>query len=216
MTKLKALVLFVCGVLVGGIFFPVAIFVLGAVSYKSVMDTPTPAPLPPTPAPVFSVAKKDETVSTSNTQIYFSPKGGCQTAILSELHKAKKKILIQAYSFTSKPIVQELLDAKSRGVEVEIITDKSSVDNASRKSLYTVSVNGCAVYVDAKHAIAHNKVMIIDDIITITGSFNFSAAAESSNAENLLVIKSKLLAESYTKNWETHKEHSTHYIPTNE
>jgi phosphatidylserine/phosphatidylglycerophosphate/cardiolipin synthase-like enzyme len=48
--------------------------------------------------------------------------------------------------------------------------------------------------------------------IVITGSFNFTRAAEESNAENLLIIRSKDLAKEYLENWERHKAHSEVYI----
>ena len=70
---------------------------------------------------------------------------------------------------------------------------------------------GIPVRIDAKHAIAHNKVMIIDGETVITGSFNFTKAAEESNAENLLIIHDKKLAELYTKNWQGHERHSEVY-----
>lgn len=74
-----------------------------------------------------------------------------------------------------------------------------------------LSNSGIPVFIDAIHAIAHNKIMIIDDEIVITGSFNFTKAAEEKNAENLLVIKSKELAKEYIENWQKHKEHSERY-----
>ena len=70
---------------------------------------------------------------------------------------------------------------------------------------------GIPVKIDAKHAIAHNKVMVIDDQTVITGSFNFTKAAEEQNAENLLVIYDKVLAAKYVGNWQTHAEHSEAY-----
>jgi phosphatidylserine/phosphatidylglycerophosphate/cardiolipin synthase-like enzyme len=45
----------------------------------------------------------------------------------------------------------------------------------------------------------------------ITGSFNFTKAAEENNAENLLVIRDKKLAEQYTKNWQEHERYSEVY-----
>ena len=63
-------------------------------------------------------------------------------------------------------------------------------------------------FVDAAHAIAHNKVMILDDEIVITGSFNFTKAAEERNAENLLIIRSKELAARFLANWRIHQTHS--------
>ena len=47
--------------------------------------------------------------------------------------------------------------------------------------------NGIACFIDAQHAIAHNKVMVIDGQTVITGSFNFTKAAED-NADYLLVV----------------------------
>jgi len=66
--------------------------------------------------------------------------------------------------------------------------------------------------IDGEHVINHNKVMVIDSAIVITGSFNFTAAAEMKNAENLLTIQDKALAQSYTENWYVHEAHSKPYL----
>ena len=47
-------------------------------------------------------------LSQSQVQVYFSPKGGCTDAVVNALNKAKKTILVQAYSFTSPPIAAVL------------------------------------------------------------------------------------------------------------
>ena len=70
---------------------------------------------------------------------------------------------------------------------------------------------GIPVRIDAKHAIAHNKIMVIDGETVITGSFNFTKAAEEHNAENLLVIRDAELVEKYVANWKAHAEHSEPY-----
>ncbi|MGO8715855.1 MAG: phospholipase D-like domain-containing protein [Smithella sp.] len=57
----------------------------------------------------------------------------------------------------------------------------------------------------------HNKMVIIDKETVITGSFNFTKAAEENNVENLLIIRNKKLAEIYIDNWYKHKEHSGKY-----
>ena len=53
--------------------------------------------------------------------------------------------------------------------------------------------------------------MVIDKATVITGSFNFTMAAEEKNAENLLIIRSKELASYYIDNWLKHREHSQPY-----
>jgi len=68
--------------------------------------------------------------------------------------------------------------------------------------------SGISIKIDARHAISHNKVMIVDGETVITGSFNFSKSAEENNPENLLVIHDQKLAERYTENWEEHAKHS--------
>ena len=144
-------------------------------------------------------------------EVYFSPRGGCTDAIIRELNKAKNTILVQAYSFTSAPIAKTLLNAHKRGVKVEVILDKSQ--RTQKYSSATFFLNqGIPVRIDDKHAIAHNKVIIIDGEIVITGSFNFTKAAEENNAENLLVIHDKQLADRYIKNWEDHARHSEVYV----
>ncbi len=122
-----------------------------------------------------------------------------------------RQILVQAYSFTSKPIAKALLDAKKRGVNIEAVLDKSNVTTKYSVAAF-LSNAGIPVLIDDKHAIAHNKVIIIDRATLITGSFNFTTAAESKNAENLLVIKGNhKLVEPYIQNYEEHKGHSTAY-----
>ena len=70
---------------------------------------------------------------------------------------------------------------------------------------------GIPTFIDAAHAIAHNKVMVIDGETALTGSFNLTKAAEEENAENLLVIRDESIAEKYQRNWDLHRGHSKPY-----
>ena len=148
--------------------------------------------------------------NTTSIAVYFSPKGGCTEAIVEALGKARKSVLVQAYSFSSAPIAKALVSAKGRGVAVRVILDKSNV-TAQYSSADFLAHAGIETVIDAKHEIAHNKVMIVDGETVITGSFNFTHAAEDYNAENLLVIHDASLAAKYTKNWQEHLGHSDVY-----
>jgi TonB family protein len=144
-------------------------------------------------------------------EVYFSPNGGCTEAIIKELNKAKTTILVQAYHFSSEPIAKALLDAHKKGGKVEVILDKSQ--KAEKYSAADFFANsGIPTKIDSAHNTAHNKIIIIDDETVITGSFNFTKNAEEKNAENLLVIRDKKLAERYVKNWQEHEKHSETYI----
>ena len=151
--------------------------------------------------------------SAANIQVYYSPKGGCTEAVVDNIGKAKSTILVQAYSFTSAPIAKALVDANKRGVKVQVILDKSQRTEKYSGADFLLH-EGVSTWIDAKHAIAHNKIMVIDGHTILTGSFNFTKAAEESNAENLLVIDDAALAKKYTSNWQKHLEHSEPYTDT--
>lgn len=145
-------------------------------------------------------------------EVYFSPQGGAMEAIVKSISAAKNSVLVQAYSFTSAPIAKALLHAHKRGVKVEVLLDKRSIGKNKEYSTATFFLNeGIPFKIDTAHSIAHNKVIIIDGETVITGSFNFTKAAEGANAENLLIIHDKKLGNRYTKNWQDHERHSDTY-----
>ena len=150
-------------------------------------------------------------IQAAEIQVYFSPQGGCTEAVVANLDKATNTVLVQAYSFTSAPIAKALVDAKKRGVKVQVILDKSQRTERYSSADF-VQRAGIATFIDAKHAIAHNKIMVIDGKTILTGSFNFTKAAEEKNAENLLVIQDAALAAKYTANWQAHLKHSEAYL----
>ena len=131
----------------------------------------------------------------------FTPGEDCTSLIVQQINNAKSSVLVQAYSFTSEPIIKALSQAKQRGVDVRAILDKSN--EQERYSAATFLTNhGIAVLIDDKPAIAHNKVMVLDGVDVITGSFNFTKSAQERNAENVLLIKQEpQLAKAYTDNW---------------
>jgi phosphatidylserine/phosphatidylglycerophosphate/cardiolipin synthase-like enzyme len=143
-----------------------------------------------------------------SVEVYFSPKGGCQDAVIRELKRARREVLVQAYSFTSESITAGLVEAKKRGAQVDILLDRSN-EQESYSDLHLLLEQGLAPLIDASHAIAHNKVMILDQRTVITGSFNFTHQAEHENAENLAVIKGHPeLVKAYRENFLAHKSHS--------
>jgi phosphatidylserine/phosphatidylglycerophosphate/cardiolipin synthase-like enzyme len=144
-------------------------------------------------------------------KVYFSPQGGCTDAILSQINRAKTEILLQAYSFTSQPIARALIQAKKRGVKISAVLDKSNRTQKYSAATFLKNMD-IPVFIDDKHAIAHNKIMIIDNRVVITGSFNFTAAAENKNAENLLILEDiPEITQAYRENFQKHLGHALPY-----
>ncbi len=128
------------------------------------------------------------------------PRGDCTELAVNEINAAKNTIDVQAYSFTSKPILRALAAAEARGVNVQVLLDKSDATARYNVTGFLQS-NNIPFLIDFKPSIAHNKVIIIDGATVITGSFNFTNAAQYNNAENLLVIHDLDLAKQYQQNF---------------
>jgi phosphatidylserine/phosphatidylglycerophosphate/cardiolipin synthase-like enzyme len=153
---------------------------------------------------------EEVTLSSTPATVCFTPGGPCEDDIVKEIDRSSSTIFVQAYSFTSEPIADALIKAFKRGVTVWILLDKSQ-ETANYSQIDNVVDAGIPTYIDNKHSIAHNKIMIIDKETVITGSFNFTYAAENKNAENVIIIRSQELAKPYIKNFKQHKGHSVLY-----
>lgn len=139
--------------------------------------------------------------------LYFTPPADAAAAVVEVIDQSQSEVLVQAYGFTHNGIAQALIRAHQRGVKVRVLLDQKS--ETSNRYVIEQMVNNDLVWrLDGKHAIAHNKVIVVDSSIVITGSFNFTNSAQTRNAENLLVLKSLELADSYKQNWEQHWAHS--------
>ncbi len=139
--------------------------------------------------------------ATGTIEVAFSPKNGATQTVINAIHEAKQSILVSAYSFTSKDIANALLEAKHNGISVKIILDKSQATQKYSSATFFAN-QGFDMRIAIKYAIYHDKVMIIDDKTVITGSFNFTKAAEEKNAENVLIIRDNpALAKLYTQDW---------------
>ncbi len=135
-------------------------------------------------------------------EVYFSPEHDCEAEIVRAIAHARKTIRIQAYSFTSGTIANALVNASKRpGVDVQVILDRTWTKAEKKSSKLNDLLNAqIHTFLDA-HYKAHNKVIVIDGEVVITGSYNFSQDAKK-NLENLLVVRDPIIAKTYSDNWD--------------
>ena len=155
-----------------------------------------------------SVASAAQAEMAEVVGVYFTPPAGAAAGVVNAIDNSRREVLVQAYTFTHNGIAQALLRAHRRGVSVRVLLDEKS-HATNRYVIDLLSREGVALRGDGKHAIAHNKVMVIDDAVVVTGSFNFTNAAETRNAENLLILKSTDLAAAYKTQWQLHWDHGS-------
>ena len=159
----------------------------------------------------FGTEATDIHLDNTVVKVYFSPDGGALKAITRQIDLAVREILVQSYVMTSKPVESALISAHRRGVHVEVIFDRNEQKERKYVTSKRLKARGIAVWLDDRHACSHNKIIIIDRQTVVTGSFNFTYAAEARNAENLLIIPSTDLAGLYTDNFLVHRKHSVRY-----
>ena len=159
--------------------------------------------------------------ATGTIQLAFTPGDDAGELVVKAIHSATRQVLVQSFSFTHRKIAQALIDAKRRGVDVQLIADEEQIKRMERGLVPEIAAAGVPTFVDRQHASAHNKIMIIDpsssQAAVITGSFNFTHAAQYKNAENLLVFRGNpKLTQTYLNNWQSHREHAHPFEDKNE
>lgn len=119
--------------------------------------------------------------------------------------------MVAGYSFTSPDIAAALVNAKAHGVDVHVVLDKSQRTEKYTGATYLVN-HGVPVLINSHYKIMHHKFMVFDSDRTLFGSFNFTKAAESGNAENVNLFKGNTkLADLYAAEWGKLAEESEPY-----
>jgi phosphatidylserine/phosphatidylglycerophosphate/cardiolipin synthase-like enzyme len=156
-------------------------------------------------------------LAKGTVEVAFSPNGGCTAATVRFIGEARQSIRMAAYGLTSNPIGKALVEAKKRGVDVRVVVDREH--NGKRDKPNSVAsflaANGIPVRVDTAVRIQHNKVIIVDGQSVQNGSFNFTSAAQTSNAENITIHRGfPELAKTFADNWDHLWAESAYYRPT--
>ncbi|MBN8874880.1 MAG: phospholipase D family protein [Rhodospirillales bacterium] len=167
-------------------------------------------------APIGADARRDAAPQTRSSappagpvaaqvSVCFVPAQQCDTAITAAIDAARDSIRVQAYGFTAPRILRALAAAHDRGIDVQIILDKSNEPEGrqvqSAGASFTRDV-GIPTWIDDTVAIAHNKLIVIDGHLVIGGSYNYTSSAERRNAENVTFIDSPAVAAMYLANWD--------------
>lgn len=150
---------------------------------------------------IYPLSASESCNLTSTTEVAFSPNGGAAQLVVTAISEAKTTIEVAAYAFTSANISAALVSAHDRGVDVRVFMDKVGSGKLGRAD--DLIVAGIPVRVDHRHAILHDKYIIIDDVSLELGSFNYTEAADHRNAENVLLLRgAPCLARQYKENWQ--------------
>jgi phosphatidylserine/phosphatidylglycerophosphate/cardiolipin synthase-like enzyme len=137
-------------------------------------------------------------IEDTNINVYFSPKDNIEKIILKRLGKAKKSVYFMAFSFTSDPLGEEIINLHKNGIKVSGLMEKEGSDTKDSEYI-KMKIEGLPVKTDKNRSLMHHKIIIIDEKIVITGSYNFSKGANKRNDENIIIIDNDDIAKEYLK-----------------
>jgi phosphatidylserine/phosphatidylglycerophosphate/cardiolipin synthase-like enzyme len=121
--------------------------------------------------------------------------------VVDAIDRASHQILVNAYALTAgSGIVEALVRAKQRGVDVKLIADRTTPCERGR-GIDPLVRAGVPIWIDRGVRLAHGKSIVIDDRVTLVGSMNWTASA-ARNSEDLNLIASKTVAAAYAAHWQ--------------
>jgi len=158
--------------------------------------------------------------------VFFSPDDKVHTVLEYLIAQEKQSIRLAIFAFTDKKIAQALIDARNRGVHVEIITDTSSIYGKYNKlsvlhdGNITIHIYNPEKAKTAVQGLMHNKFFLFKENILgkpllWTGSFNVTVAASKANRENVLVSEEKLYLEKFSQEFDRLKTWCDRYQKPN-
>jgi phosphatidylserine/phosphatidylglycerophosphate/cardiolipin synthase-like enzyme len=136
----------------------------------------------------------------ATTMPYFSPYDDCQGVILANLHSAQKSVLVSCYGLSDRRIADELIALHRRGVKVRICVDRSR-SRSRLDQTRRLAADGIDIVVKPVSRLEHNKFLVIDHLVVITGSYNLSKSASKQDNNLIVITEEPKAVESYVVAW---------------
>jgi len=186
-----------------------ALVLMLACAAEAQISPQAPAPAADTRAPPLSLA-------AGSVQVAFTPWDNAEAMIVAAIRSARQQILVHAFSFTSRTLANALMAAKRRGVDVQVMADREQTFSGEASRIPELVQAGIPVMLEVRYQSAHNKVMVIDpgaaEAAVITGSYNWTYAAQYKNAENVLILRHNAdIVNAYAANWRRHSADALPY-----
>lgn len=154
------------------------------------------------PSSPSTLSQQSTVVQGTPIQVVFaSEDDALEKAIIPRVEGAKTSIRFLAFSFTDDPLAAAMIARAQQGVDVSGVFEKVGSDTQFA-SMYPLKCAGVPVRQDGNPSFLHHKVIIIDNSTVITGSLNFSANADESNDENVIILENADIASLYSQEFE--------------
>lgn len=139
----------------------------------------------------------------AETKVYFSPNGDCEKNTIELINKTTKQLDIAMYSLNNDNIILSLKQAQSRGVVIRILLDRGQAYNNTDETIDLID-SKLNIKIHSVNKIQHNKFAVSDQKQVITGSFNWTNAAQDFNEENCVFLDEQKIVDTYQKQFDNH------------
>jgi len=134
-------------------------------------------------------------------QVLFSAEDHALSSLIAVVNDAKTNIRFLAFSFTDYPLAQAMIDRAKTGLDVKGVYETFGSDSTGSELKTFVCAN-VPVRQDGNPSFLHDKIIIIDNSIVVTGSLNFSSNADESNEENVVILDNAEIAALYLQEFD--------------
>ena len=168
------------------------------------------------PAAAFDPRPAGAQAAQGTVEVLFSPHDDVEAALLRVLRGARRSIHVQAYLPTSRRLAAALVEAKARGVRVEVLADREQTARGENGQVPLLVAAGIPVALEVRYAAAHNKIILVDAAeaggAVVTGSYNFTYSARLRNAENVVILRGNPpVLRAYLDNSQRHRAEALPY-----
>ncbi len=141
----------------------------------------------------------------ARVEAFFTPGDEVDRAIASRIDAARRDVRVAAYLFTNRRIASALVRAAKRGVAVDLVADAAQHASGGLPRVRELDRAGVRIWLREGLAAFHHKFVVVDGEVVVTGSFNFTQAAQDRNAENVVIIESREVAGRFLAEFERHR-----------
>lgn len=142
-----------------------------------------------------ALAAPEEVVSASAVEVWYAPEDEPLTHVVELYDRAARYVYVAVYGLTSPLAVKALVEAKQRGLDVRVITDRErAADEKQQVALSTLRLAGVPVKVNRHDGLMHLKQVVIDDEVNTNGSMNHTTSGNRYNDERLDVIRDRAIS----------------------
>lgn len=136
---------------------------------------------------------------------YFAPEKKLAPIIAQTVAGAQSEILFMAFAFTHEDIGEAILERAKNTIAVRGVFETTGSNTAFSyfPPMRAAGFDHLQVRQDGNSRMMHHKVIIIDRQVVIFGSFNFTASANDSNDENIIIVHDPTFAGFFVEEFET-------------